>query len=456
MAQTNSKTIDMTTGSIIRTVLLFAIPICLGNVLQQLYSTVDTLIIGRFCSSDSLAAIGTSSQPTELLINFFVGFGGGVSILVSQFKGADDMKKLVSVVKTATFFLFSVSLPVMILGQFVGPVILRFMNTPEDIWEMAVSYVSIMFWVTIASLGYNMNAGILRGMGDSRASLVFLCISCVVNIVLDLVFIAGLQMDVFGAALATAIAIVASWIFSIVYIKVKFPELDFSFLPRGFDRDMLKKIVSIGLPLGLNHSIYSVGHIVLQALTNLQGPAFIAGCSVAGKVNGLANMAITSLATSATTFSGQNYGAGKLDRLRKGAWMIPLTNALITATAGMLMAFVFCEPIIGLFSTDPEVLFVASRYVHIVLPFSWCYSVLSTIINYCNGAGVITYPTIINILMLWAVRIPVGCIITFLFDGTYVMIAYPVSFVFGMTCMVLFLFTKTWKRVTISSADKMI
>lgn len=438
----------MTQGPIMRLVVLFALPICLGNVLQQLYSTVDTLVIGNFCSSASLAAVGTSSQPVELLLCIFLGLGTGISILVSQCTGRGDTESLKRVISTATFFLYICAIPLSFLGILVSPYVLKFMQVPADAWDYAVSYINIVFLGTLGNMGYNMNAGILRGVGDSRASLFFLIISCIVNIVLDLVLVAGLHMDVSGAALATACAMYASWFCSIIYIKKKYPEISFKLLPGKLDKNVLLDIIRVGLPLGLNNSLYSLGHIMMQTLVNAQGTTFIAGCSVAGKVTGIANVAITSFSSAATTFAGQNLGAGRYDRLRQGAKRIPFYSGLITCIAGITLT-VFCEPILALFNKDPEVLKIAVRYVHIVLPFTWTYAVFNGIISFVNGLGEVRYPTIINFLMLWAVRIPVGYFINWFIDGGYIMACFPISFTFGMLCMLAFFFTKKWKQMRI-------
>ena len=437
---------DMTKGPIMRKVLVFALPICAGNVLQQLYSTVDTVVIGNFCGAASLAAVGTSSQPVELLLCVFLGIGTGVSILVSQFAGSGSTEKLKDIAATAVSFLYLCAVPLSVAGQFIGPLILKIMQVPEDTWAPAVSYISIVFWGTLGNMGYNMNAGILRGLGDSRASLLFLVVSCLVNIVLDLVFVAGFHMDVAGAALATIIAMYCSWLFSIFYIRKQYPELEFTFLPHKMNRAMLAAIIRIGLPLGLNSSFYSVGHIMMQSLINLQGSVFIAACSVSGKVTGIANVAITSLSSAATTFSGQNLGAENYRYLRKGGVQIPLVSGAITCAAGIAVT-VFCRPILGLFTQDADVLAFAVRYIRIVLPFTWTYAVFNGIISFVNGMGEVRFPTIVNILMLWAVRIPVGCLIAFCFDGGYVMACIPVSFVFGMLCMLSFFGTKRWKEI---------
>ena len=438
--------IDMTSGSIMKLVLLFALPICVGNILQQLYNTVDTLVIGNFCGSLSLAAVGTSSQPVEMLLCIFLGLGTGVSILVSQCVGSGDNETLRKIIATAISFLYLCAIPLSVLGLFIGPVILKIMQVPDDAYSHAVSYINIIFLGTLGNMGYNMNAGILRGVGDSRSSLLFLIISCIINIILDLLFVAGLKMDVTGAALATIIAMFSSWIFSIFYIRKKYPELQFTFLPKYMERSILKQIIRIGLPLGLNNSVYSVGHIVMQSLINAQGSTFMAACAVATKLTGIANVAITSLSSAATTFSGQNLGAQKYTRLKQGGLRIPLTSGLITACAGITFT-VFCRPILGLFTDDTAVLDLAVTYIRVVLPFTWMYAVFNGIICFVNGMGEIKYTTVVNILMLWAVRIPTGYLIAYFISGTYCMACIPISFAFGMTCMLAYFLTKKWQNM---------
>ena len=448
-----AKKVDMTQGSIMKRVLLFALPICVGNVLQQLYGTVDTLVIGNFCGSVSLAAVGTSSQPVEILLCVFLGLGTGVSILVSQFTGSGDMESLKEIGATAISFLFLCAIPLTIIGQFAGPAVLRFMQVPDDTWELANAYISIIFFGTLGNMGYNMNAGILRGMGDSNASLLFLIVSCAVNIVLDLVFVAGLGMDVAGAAWATTIAMYCSWLFSIVYIRKKYPEFCFTYLPHRMNKRMLGSIVAIGLPLGLNSSIYSVGHILMQSLINLQGSIFIAACSVSSKVTGIANVAITSLSSAATTFSGQNLGAENYVYLKKGGIQIPLFSGLITCIAGLIVTF-WCRPLLEFFTRDAEVLDIAVRYIRIVLPFTSAYAVFNGIICFVNGMGEVRFPTVVNLLMLWAVRIPCAWLITYYIDGGYVMACLPISFVFGMCCMFSYFFSKNWKKIGKLAAEQ--
>ena len=440
------KQIDMTCGPIMKKVLLFAIPICAGNLLQQLYNTVDTLVIGNFCGSSSLAAVGTSAQPVEILLCIFLGLGTGVSILASQYVGRNDPESLIDLTATSVSFLYICAVPLSLLGPVIGSAVLGFMQVPGDAWDFADAYIRIVLLGSLGNMGYNMNAGILRGLGDSRASLLFLFIACLVNVVLDLLFVAGFGMDVPGAALATAIAMYCSWIFSILYIKHAYPQLKLTVFPRRLKGRLVREILRIGLPLGLNSSIYSIGHILLQSLVNLQGSVFMAGWAVGTRINNIANMAITSFSSAATTFSGQNLGAENYVYLKKGGIRIPLFSALVTAAAGCLMVL-NCRPVIGFFTQEAAVADIAVRYVSIILPFSWCYAVLNCIICFINGMGQVRFPTIVNILMLWAVRIPAAYLIARFVDGGYIMASMSISFVFGMSCMLTYYLSRQWKDI---------
>lgn len=440
----NAK-IDMTRGAMLPAIVRFALPILLGTLLQMLYHTADTLVIGNFCGSASLAALGTSGQPVEILINVFMGLGAGASILVAQYMGSGEKDKLRSVASTAVSFLYLCAIPMTAVGWFVGPVILRGMNVPADTFALASSYMRITFLGTLFNLGYNLNAGVLRGMGDSQSSLWFLVLSCSVNIVLDLLFVAGFHMDVAGAALATIIAQAVSWIVSILYIRRRYPEVSFPFLPRSVDGGMMKELTRLGVPLGINNSFYSVGHLLMQSLINMQGAAFIAGCSVASKMNSFSNLTTGALSTATATFAGQNYGARSWQRLKKAA-RIPFCSALISLISGVVLVS-FAQPLAAMFSDDPQVIFYAVRYMRVVMPMCWAYALFNAIISLANAIGEIRYPTIVNILMLWVVRIPVAHLIACVVDGTWVMAAVSISFVFGMVCMLFFFRSHRWREV---------
>lgn len=299
--------------------------------------------------------MATSSQPLEILLCVFVGIGSGISILVSQAVGRADHDQLQKLVRTSVWLLFAASLPLTVIGFLLGPWMLRLMQVPADAMPGAVLYLRITMLGILGNMGYNFNAGLLRGIGNSSSSLLLLFISCAANIVLDLVLTGALGLGIGGVAAATAIALFLSWICSIFYIRRHCTELALPVLPCGFDAGALRQIVCIGLPLGLNSALYSIGHIFLQVLYNLQGSVFVAGCSVAGKVGGLANITVTSLSQATSVFAGQNLGAQSYSRLRRGGWLLPAASGLLSLAGGLLMA-ACCRPLLLLFTQDEAVL----------------------------------------------------------------------------------------------------
>lgn len=400
-AYRKSAQVDMTHGSVLGRAALFALPICAGNILQLLYSTVDTLVIGNFCDTTALASVATSSQPLEILLCVFVGIGSGISILVSQAVGRADHDQLQKLVRTSVWLLFAASLPLTVIGFLLGPWMLRLMQVPADAMPGAVLYLRITMLGILGNMGYNFNAGLLRGIGNSSSSLLLLFISCAANIVLDLVLTGALGLGIGGVAAATAIALFLSWICSIFYIRRRCTELALPVLPCGFDAGALRQIVRIGLPLGLNSALYSIGHVFLQALYNLQGSVFVAGYSVAG---------------------------------------------LLSLAGGLLMA-ACCRPLLLLFTQDEAVLAFAVRYIRVVLPFQWCYAAFNAIMSFANGMGEIRYSTIVNIILLWGVRIPASYLLAWLGYGGYAMAGVSLSFVVGLLAMLFYYKSHAWADI---------
>ena len=441
----------MTEGPVIRRVLLFALPICLGNILQQLYNTVDTLIISRWCDANSLAAVGTAGQPVEFLLCLFMGLSSGVSILTAQSVGRRDLPGTKAGCLAAVQLLWLISLPVTVVGWVLGPALLRLMQVPPETAPLAVNYMRIVVLATLGNLGYNINAGILRGLGDGASSLFFLLVSCLLNILLDLLFVAGMGMGVSGAALATCISMYVSWLLSVGYIRRRSPELGFPLLPRRADKKWLRQLVRISLPLGFNHSIYSVGHMFLQAVINLQGAEFIAGCSVGVKVNSMSSSTISAISSAGTTYAGQNLGAEHYDRLKYGGTRIPAFSSLLTFCLSLL-TLLLSGPIVSLFGLENQVAAYARQYILYTIMASFLYAWYNGIICFANGLGVVRYPLIVNVLALWAVRIPTAWLFQLSGNGHSAMLCYAVSHSFALICMLFFYRTKTWKSI-VARAD---
>ncbi|MBR3505244.1 MAG: MATE family efflux transporter [Clostridia bacterium] len=438
--------VDMTRGPIMRQVALFALPLCLGSILQLLYSTVDSIVIGNFCGASSLAAVGTSSQPIEVFMCLFMGVSSGITILVSQAVGKGDAARQRQLAVNTVFFLYLCALPVTLAGLVCGPLLLRLMAVPEDAFARAAGYIRIVFLGTLGNLGYNLNAGLLRGLGDSRATLRFLVISCAVNIALDLLFVALFRWDVTGAAAATAAAMYVSWLCSVAYLRRRYPELGFRLLPNGHDWSAVRDMARIGLPLALNHSVFSLGHMAMQTFVNMQGSAFMAACAIGSKINGFTSVTVNAFASATTSFAGQNLGAARYDRLSRGGRIIPLVNGGVGLAFGLLF-MAFCRPLVSLFTRDPEVLAQGAAFVRAVLPFIWSFAVYNSVMSFSNGIGKVRYPMIVTILMLWAVRIPSAWLINRFWDGHMIIHCHALSFMFGMLAMLPFYLTKPWRDI---------
>ena len=434
-----SYQVDMTTGSLIKNVLWFVLPICLGNILQQLYGIVDTLVIGKFCGANSLAAVGTSTKPVEILLCVFLGIGTGISILVSQYTGSGDEKRMKELVQTSITFLYVSAIPLTVLGPFLGIVILKFMKVPEDVYGAAASYINLVLLGTIGNMGYNMNAGILRGFGDSMSSLLFLFVACGINILLDLILVGKLGMDVEGAAIATSVSMLTAWFFSILYIRKKYRKLEFPFFPHPINKEMLKRMLAVGLPLGLNSSIYSLGHILLQSLINAQGTVFIAGCTIGEKIDNIGNMANAAFASAGTTYAGQNLGAGKRENLKSGMIRIPVMASVFCLGMAIII-LMFSNKITMLFTQDVQIQKAAMLYILWTMPFMWIFALFNTMMGIVNGLGIVKYPTIVNLISLWVIRIPICYLLGNLFGKKYLLGGSAVSYLFAFLCMRVFVF----------------
>ncbi len=435
----------MTQGSIPRLIFTFAVPLLIGNFFQQLYNMVDSVVVGQFVSYQALSAVGTAGFPVFMLMSLFMGIGTGATILVSQFIGAQDGEAVQKTVRTANGFLLMSAIPLTIIGIVLAEPIMMLMRVPADVFDMARDYFAVVMAATLANMGYNLNAGILRGMGDSRSPLYFLIASTCVNIVLDLVFVIVFDWGVVGVALATAIAQVTAWVYSIIFIKKRYPELKLRVFSFKTDKFLLKRMVSLGLPLGFNNAIYSLGFMVLQALINAQGSIFMAGCTAAGRVDNFIFLPVQSFGAAATTFAGQNVGANKIDRLNKG--LKPILGITLGVYAVMAVGLmIFGKQALGMFTSDPQVIAVGFNNMLYVVPFYWVFNIFNILNCYMNGAGEVRMPTISSLVMFWAVRLPLAYLFEHLWGAEFIYAAYPVSWAVGMIFSGIYFFSGHWRR----------
>ena len=395
----------ITEGVIWKQLLLFFFPILLGTFFQQLYNTADAMIVGQFVGKEALSAVGgTTGTLINLLVGFFVGLSSGATVIISQFYGGKHLDRLHAAVHTAVAFAIIGGAVLMVIGIVFSPWALLAMDTPGDIMDYALTYIRVYFVGMIPNLLYNMGAGILRAIGDSKRPLYYLIASCLTNIVLDLAFVLGLHMDVFGAGLATILSQFLSAILVLralmrtddVY-RLELKEL--KIVPK-----MLLRIVEIGFPAGLQSVMYSVSNIIVQVGVNRLGTDVVAAWTTYGKIDGLFWMMLGAMGIAATTFIGQNYGAGKLDRVHRGIATCMLQAVIMTVIMSILL-YMFGIYIFRLFTSDAAVLENGMRLLHFMVPAFILYVPIEIFSGSLRGAGDCWVPMLITCVGVCVLRI---------------------------------------------------
>ena len=339
----------MTHGSPLKLILGFAVPMAIGNIFQQLYSMADTIIVGKFVGVDALAAVGSTGSLNFLILGFVLGICGGFTIPISQCFGAEDMKGMRRCVANAVYLSAAITGFLTVITLLFTRQFLQWMRTPEDIFQGAYDYIIVIFGGMFATMLYNLLSGFLRALGDSRTPLLFLIVSSVVNIILDLVFILVFHTGVAGAAWATVISQVVSGVLCFWFIVKRFPVLHLDRDDMKVDTKAMARLAKTGIPMALQFSITAVGSIVIQTAVNTLGSAVVAAITAAGKVQNLVTQPMDSLGATAATYCGQNLGAKRIDRLHEGFRKF-VTVATIYS--------VFCMAVVMLFGSTISLLFV--------------------------------------------------------------------------------------------------
>lgn len=405
MAQEVSTKNRITEGSIFGQLLLFFFPILFGTFFQQLYNTADAIVVGRFVGKEALAAVGGSTSVLiNLLVGFFVGLSSGATVVISQYYGARKADKVHWAVHTSIAFSVMGGIIMMILGILGSYWALEAMKTPEDVMQPSMIYLRIYFIGTIPNLIYNMGAGILRAVGDSKRPLYFLIASCFVNIVLDVLLVAVLKIGVAGAAIAT----IASQLLSAVLVVWTLMKTEDTYKLEWkkvrIDQRMLRRIVRIGIPAGMQSIMYNISNIIIQAGVNTLGTDNVTAWATYGKVDGLFWMMISALGISATTFVGQNYGAGRMDRVRKGTSVCMGIGVLLTTIVGVVL-YTGGYLLVDLFTEDAEVRRISMELVRFMVPTFITYIAIEVLSGTLRGVGDAWMPLVITGVGICAVRV---------------------------------------------------
>ena len=439
----NKQINTMTEGNAFKIILAFAFPMLIGNVFQQLYNMVDSIVVGNYVGKIALAAVGTGFPIIFLMSALFIGIGIGATILISQFIGAGDIDNVRKTSQTIYTAMILSAIPISIIGIVFCEPILLLINTPPNVLPMAKQYMVVIFAGMIGSFGFNINAGILQGFGDSKSSLLFLAIATVINIVLDLLFVIVFNWGVRGVAIATIIAQACSWVFGMIYMKRKYEILNFQITKFYFDKEIFKKILKLGLPTGIQQALFSVGIMSMQSIVNGYGSDFMAGFNAANKIDTFAFMPIQSFANAVTTFTGQNIGAGRLDRVHKGTVAAITMSLIISALA--LVVIPLGPFILKMFSSDPAVIDAGMIYLSNVMPLFLLLAIVFTLYAVIRGAGESVIPMIGSLISIWLGRIPAAYYIAANIGKEYLFYSYGVGWVLWLLISGPYYLSGRWK-----------
>jgi putative MATE family efflux protein len=441
---------SLTEGREARVIFTFALPMLIGNVLQQVYNLTDAWVVGQFVGKTALAAVGASFSIVFLLVALVMGVTMGSGIMISQYYGAGDMERVRRTISTAYWYVIVASLALTGLGLLVSRPLLVLLRVPDDVLPQAVTYLKIMFAGTVLSFGYNAVSAVLRALGDSRTPLYFLAIAVGANVGLDLWFVIGLGWGVAGAAWATIISQGIAFAAGLVYMQRSRHEVLHIHVRRmPFDRTIFAQSMRIGLPSGGQQTLVAAGFMALARIVNGFGTDAMAAYTAAGRLDQFAGMPAMNFAMALTTFVGQNIGAGKPDRVRRGFHATLLMSGALALGATLLMVFAK-EPLIRIFNTDPSVVAIGSRYLLIVGSFYVLVSTMFVAGAVPRGAGDTLIPFLITIVTLWIIRIPLSAWLSTRLGTDGIWWGIPAAWAMGSTLSVIYYLNGRWRRMVVA------
>lgn len=436
----------MTEGNIWRKIIFFSIPMILGNLLQQMYNAVDSVIVGNYVGSNALAAVGSSTSIINLLIAFSMGASAGAGVVVSQFIGAGNKKGVRISVHTALAIAIILGMILTAAGIIFTPTILKWMRTPEEVMRESVVYLRLYSAGLLFSVVYNMAAGILNAVGDSKRPLIYLGSASFLNIVLDIILINWLKMGIAGAAVATNISQILSCILILMFLS-KVPEnYQLKFREIKIYKKMAGRIIKIGLPTAIQNTVISFSNILVQSSVNTFGAKAMAGFGAYLKLDGFNILPILSFSMAVTTFTGQNYGAGKTDRLKKGMWAVVIMGVVYTLALGAII-LMFSDFFMGIFTQDKEVMYYGIKAMKYFCPFYFLLSIMHGLGGTIRGTGKTVPPMVILLISLCLFRIVwIQFIVPKFNTIDIIYLLYPVSWFVGMVLMVLYAWKGSWRK----------
>ncbi len=441
-----TRALNMTEGVIWKQLASFAFPMMLTNLLQQLYNTADTLVVGRFVGHTALAAVGGTGTIIFLIVGFFAGLAAGAGVVISQYYGAGNKEKLQDAVHTAIALALVFGVFLGILGYLLTPAMLRLIQTPDDVMADATLYLRISFGGMVCGTVYNLGAGILRAVGDSKRPLYFLMISGLINVILNLILVLVFELGVAGVAIATIVSQLLSSIMILVTLSRTKEAYHFSFKKLRLNPSMLRRIVRLGFPAGIQSMAFSVSNIIIQSQINVFGSDAMAGQSAGQQIVNYVYMPLMALSLTITTFVGQNVGAGKWDRVKQGTRVCMIMSAAVTLFMSAL-AVIFREFLVGLYTTEAGVLPYGMLTVLVSGAAYITYVPTDVLAGVIRGSGNTLIPMIITLTSICLLRI-VWLLIAIPIWHSYlvVVLCYPITWAVASICYIIYYFRGKWQR----------
>lgn len=434
----------MTEGSIGGQMVRFAVPLFIGNLFQQLYNTADALIVGNFLGSDALAAVSATGNLVFLLVSFFGGISAGAGVAVSRYFGAGDTEKMRSAIHTNIAFSLIAALILTVLGTTFTPTILRWMGTPADIMEQSCTYIRLYFAGSLSMVLYNAMRGTMQAVGDSTHPLVYLIISSLLNVVLDIVFIAKLGTGVGGAAVATVISQFVSVFLCMYRLMTTNESYRLNLREIGIDWPMMKLIVRYGLPSGLQNSVIAIANVVVQSNINAFGTMAIAGCGAYSKIEGFAFLPITSFTIAITTFVGQNLGAKQYERAKKGARFGIFCSIAAAELIGAVI-YLTAPKLIGFFTSEPEAIAFGVQKCRVCVLFFFLLALSHCFAAVLRGAGKAVVPMATMLISWCLIRVSILEIVVPIYHSIAVVNwVYPITWCISAIILMVYYFRADW------------
>lgn len=429
---------SLTEGPIARGIIFFALPLLLSSIFQQLYNSIDAAVVGQYVGASALAAVGSTGSLINLLVGFFLGLSTGTGVLFAMHYGAGDHPGLKKIIDCSTLLSVAAGLFISVIGVVFCRPLLRFMHTPEDVLPLAVTYLRWFFTGTVANMVYNVGAAIIRAEGDSRRPLIYLVISGVANLILDLALVAGFRTGVAGAAIATVAAQLLSALLVVLRLTRMDPAYRLDLRHMHMDRLCTWDIVRISVPCGLQGSMFSISNLLVQIEINDFGTAAMAGVAAYSKIDAFSYIPVNALGLATSTFVGQNVGAGQYQRIRKGLRLgMALAIGLALLVAGVIV--LFCKPLLALFTDDAASQAVGLQMMWYLAPFAWLLAFMDVLGGAIRGAGQATAVTVITALSICVFRVVwLLVMLHFIQDLRIVFLCYPLSWVLTAVATILF------------------